>query len=137
MKRPKEKDLDLGRFRLEVYAAGTCDLRGRGFFSAEDHAVYRAAHFPSAEAAVAAFLDDLWDWTADPDIPEPERIPETLLANTAVVVDRARHRTAALVAFRWPELGESRLPVAMIVNLPSGEVSVQAVEQHQAAEKSA
>ncbi len=88
MKRPKEKDLDLGRFRLEVYAAGTCDLRGRGFFSAEDHAVYRAAHFPSAEAAVAAFLDDLWDWTADPDIPEPERIPETLLANTAVVVDR-------------------------------------------------
>jgi hypothetical protein len=130
---------DLGRFRLDCYAAGRCeDGREAVFLSSDaDREAYTAAHFPSAAEAVEDFLAAQWELTADPGVPDPDQIAETLLSTTAVVVDRALHRVAALVAFRWAELGESRLPVAMIVELPGGEVRLQAVEQYQAAQRAA
>ncbi len=128
----------LGRFRLDWYCTGECDHWNKNLLRfAEDRASYAAAHFESASDAVASFLASNWDWTTEPDIPEPDKIPETLLGNTALVVDREKRCVAAVIAFRWPELGESRLPVAMITTLPGGAIRLETIEQHQAAQKAA
>ena len=51
-----------------------------------------------------------------------------LLMECAFIVDRKLKRVVYVVTYRWPELGESRLAVATILDVASGTVRSARVE---------
>lgn len=56
-----------------------------------------------------------------------------MLADCGFVVDRKSKRVAVMLSYRWPGLGESRLPVASVFDVASGTVRTLAVEECQRA----
>jgi hypothetical protein len=126
-RKKRREGVALGRFRVDNYLSG---VRERG---ARCDAYYRVGHFfPTVEEAVSHWLAGGWRYEgfeADDEVD----VAETMLRDAAVIVDRQTKRVVRALAYRWPELVESRLPVAMIVDQTTGVVTTETVESSAAA----
>ncbi len=111
MRRKKAK---LSRFRRDHYLNGE-PTAGR----------WRGHSFDTAEAAVAEWLAVSW-WDYELDF--GDETAETLLREACFVVDCKMERVVQVVTFRWPDLGESRLPIATILDVATGTVRSERVE---------
>ena len=73
-------------------------------------------------------LDFLWEWTLDPQVPEPKKIAETLLQQSFEVFDSVKKRLVAIVTFK-KSTGESRLPVAVLFDIVKGKLLTETIEK--------
>ncbi len=90
----------LGRYRVDCYINGDLNRRGYGCYTSVDEAIER-------------WLRDGWDGLGGGDADE-------LLRQAAMILDRKTQRPICMISYRWAELGESVLPVAMIYDAAAG-----------------
>jgi len=120
----------VGRFRLDHYIGGEPTVGGECCPAADTEAL--SEHFfGSPEEAVARWLAVGWGYEDAEDVPEPEcwDAAKALLSESALVVDQGSGRVARIVAYREPQAGESRLPVATMFDVSTGTVHTATVEQ--------
>ncbi len=96
-----------------------------------------AVGYPAIDQAIDNWLDSRWRYeNPSPHlahlVPEDWEPAEAMLQDFALIVDRETERVVRTIAFRWPDLGESRLPVAYIVDVATGSV-VRTVSAEQVA----
>ena len=114
-----------GRFRLDCYLGGEASVGERSLMACNGK-----AHFETAEAALNDWLTIGWDFESPEHldvVPDWDPV-EVLLAEAAFIVDRKTNRVVFVVTYRWPELGESRSPVATLLDVASGAVRTVRVE---------
>ena len=103
--------VELGQYRLDCYVAGgvpptEVELVAQGRV--------RSHFFDSRVTAIKEWLGVCWSYERDE---ETRDVLDMLMSEAGIVVDRYTGRIVAVVAFRWDDSGESRLPVAMVVNV--------------------
>lgn len=119
-----------GRYRLDCYQHGEAAVGERSM-----RAYNGRAHFETAEAALEDWLATGWEYER----PEAfDTVPgwdpaDALLVEAAFIVDRKDGRVVFVVTYRWPELGESRLPVATVLDVAAGTIRTVRVEDQPAA----
>lgn len=112
----------LGRYRVDCYLDGKRDVGSHSLRS-----LNRVNYFETVEAAVDDWLATGWGYERE----LSGGVAEALLGEAAFVLDRKMKRIVTVITHRWPDLGESRLPVATILDVASGCTRTVRIEDSQ------
>jgi len=121
---------NVGRFRLDHYIGGE-HVVGGAFCRAGDAEALAGHLFDTPEAAAERWLAVGWGYEDAEDHPDPESwdAAEALLSEAAMLVDQVCGRVVQVVTYREPQLGESRLPVAQVLDVMTGKLVTATIEQ--------
>ena len=121
----KSKQTRRRRYRLDCYVNGEPDCGKHSL-----HAQNGRAHFASPGAAIDDWLSTGWGYEtpAWDQVDEDWDAAQALLGEAGFIVDRKTKRVVLVVTYRWPDLGESRLPVATVLDVASGTTRTVRVE---------
>lgn len=125
--------VELARFRVDTYRYGVHAYGGA--CSSNDPIELNGVHFfDSVLDAAANWLHISWEWESLPDVDsEIDRTTwnptDIMLNEMALIVDRVSNRPVAVISHRPARSGESRRPVAMIVDLNTGVIAEQTIER--------
>jgi hypothetical protein len=125
MRNRKHSAAKLGNFRLDCYLAGD-PPQPEGYWLKLPRLV-PAHFFDTPEAALTKWLASGWSYDGNCELNQDD-VPEMLLSETGLIVDRYSKRVVTVVTYRWADLGESRLPVAVVLDVASGTTRIVRVE---------